>query len=85
MAKGCQLPIFLVKVDFRAKESGVFHTYHLTDNKEEDIRSIQESYKKVRGKFPALQFPKYTGPMPELSDLEAVILKTVYSAKGMAT
>lgn len=85
MAKGCHLPIFLAKVDFRTKESGVFHTYHLTDNKEEDIRSIQESYKKVRGKFPALQFPKYTGPMPELSDVEAMILKTIYSAKGIAT
>jgi len=85
IAKGCHLPIFLAKVDFRTKESGVFHTYHLTDNKEEDIRSIQESYKKVRGKFPELQFPKYTGPMPELSDVEAMILKTVYSAKGIAT
>jgi len=85
LAQGCKLPIFLAKVDFRNKESGVFHTYHLTDNKEEDIRCIQESYKKVRGKFPALQFPKYTGPMPELSDLESTILKTVYSAKGMAT
>ena len=85
MAKSCHLPIFLAKVDYRTKESGVFHTYHLTDNKEEDIRSIQESYKKVRGKFPAVQFPKYTGPMPELSDVEAMILKTVYSAKGVAT
>ena len=85
LAEGCDLPIFLAKVDFQNKESGVFHTYHLTGNKEEDIRSIQESYKKVRGKFPTLQFPKYTGPMPELSDVEAIILKTVYSAKGMAT
>jgi hypothetical protein len=85
LAEGCDLPIFLAKVDFQNKESGVFHTYHLTGNKAEDIRSIQESYKKVRGKFPALQFPKYTGPMPELSDVEAIILKTVYSAKGIAT
>ena len=85
MAKNCHLPIFLAKVDYRTKESGVFHTYHLTDNKEEDIRSIQESYKKVRGKFPAIQFPKYTGPMPELSDAEALILKSFYSAKGVAT
>lgn len=85
LAKGSHLPIFLAKVDYQNKESGVFHTYHLTDNKEEDIRSIQESYKKVRGKFPALQFPKYTGPMPVLSDVEALILKTVYSAKGIAT
>jgi hypothetical protein len=85
LAKGSDLPIFLAKVDFRTKESGVFHTYQLTDNKEEDISAIQESYKKVRGKFPALQYPEYTGPMPELSDLEAMILKTVYLAKGVAT
>jgi len=85
LAKGTHLPIFLAKVDFRTKESGVFHTYHLTDNKAEDIRSIQESYKKVQGKFPALQFPEYTGPIPEFSDVEAMILKAVYSAKGMAT
>jgi len=85
LADGCQLPIFLAKVDFLKKESGVFHTYHLTNNKEYDIRSIQESYKKIRGKYPALQFPKYTGPMPELSDDESKILKTVYCAKGMVT
>ena len=85
LAKGCHLPIFLAKVDFQNKESGVFHTYYLTGDKEEDICSIQESYKKVRGKFPALQFPKYTGPMPEFSEVESMILKTVYTAKGMAT
>ncbi|MCX7553663.1 1-acyl-sn-glycerol-3-phosphate acyltransferase [Marinicella sp. S1101] len=85
LAEGTDLPIFLAKVDFRTKESGVFHTYHLTGNKEDDIRSIQESYKKVRAKFPELQYPEYTGPMPELSDMEARILRTVYSAKGVAT
>ncbi|WP_218944227.1 1-acyl-sn-glycerol-3-phosphate acyltransferase [Marinicella rhabdoformis] len=85
VADGCDLPIFLAKVDFKNKESGVFHTYKLTGNKEEDIRSIQESYKKIHGKFPELQFPEYTGPMPELSDMEAKILKAVYSAKGVAT
>jgi len=90
LAQGCELPIFLAKVDFRTKESGVFHIFTLNDsnlnnNKEEDIRSIQESYKKVRAKFPALQYPEYTGPMPELSDLEAKVLKAIYSAKGVAT
>lgn len=85
IAKGCKLPIFLAKVDFRTKESGVFHSYTPTNNKENDIRSIQESYKKVRAKFPKLQFPEYTGPMPELSDIEAKILKSIHSAKGVAT
>ncbi|TDR22560.1 1-acyl-sn-glycerol-3-phosphate acyltransferase [Marinicella litoralis] len=85
LAQGCDLPIFLAKVDFRNKESGVFHTFHLTGDKDGDIRSIQESYKKVRGKYPDLQYPEYTGPVPELSDLEAKVLKAVYSAKGVAT
>lgn len=85
LADGCDLPIFLAKVDFRTKQSGVFHTFHLTDNKDDDIRSIQESYKKVCGKYSELQYPEYTGPMPELSDLEAKILRTLYTAKGMAT
>lgn len=85
LAQGTDLPIFLAKVDFRNKESGVFHVYHLTGDKEADIRSIQESYKKIHGKYPDLQFPEYTGPMPELSDLEAMILKAFYSAKGVAT
>lgn len=85
MAKNCQLPIFLAKVDYRTKESGVFHSYKLTGNKVEDIRSIQESYKNVRAKFPAIQFPKYTGPIPELSDVEALVLQAFYSAKGVAT
>lgn len=85
LAHDCELPIFLAKVDFKHKESGVFHTYTLTGNKEIDICSIQASYKKIQGKFPAKQYPEYTGPMPELSDLEAKILKAVYSAKGVAT
>jgi len=85
IAQNCQLPIFLAKVDYRTKESGVFHTYKVTGDKADDIRSIQESYKKVRAKFPAIQFPKYTGPIPELSDAEAMILKAFYSAKGVAT
>ncbi len=85
MAKNCHLPIFLAKVDYRTKESGVFHTYRLTGDKEEDILSIQESYKNVRAKFPAIQFPKYAGPVLEFSDAEALVLKALYSAKGVAT
>ncbi|MCB1581470.1 MAG: 1-acyl-sn-glycerol-3-phosphate acyltransferase [Marinicella sp.] len=85
LAQGCDLPIFLAKVDFKNKESGVFHTYQLTGDKEQDIRSIQASYKKIRGKYPELQFPKYTGPLPELSEVESLILKTIHSAKGVAT
>lgn len=85
MAQNCHLPIFLAKVDYQTKEAGVFHTYHLTGDKKVDIRSIQEAYKNVRAKFPANQFPKYTGPVSELSEAEALILKAFYSAQGVAT
>lgn len=79
------LPIFLAKVDYKLKESGVFHSYVLTGDKDDDIQSIQESYTSIYGKFPDNQFPRYIGPMPEISDVDADIMKAVYSFKGMAT
>ncbi len=85
VAQGCNIPIFLAKVDYRMKESGVFHSYQLTDDKDEDICSIQASYKSVYGKFPERQFPPYVGPIPALSDADAVIMKAMYSLKGVAT
>ncbi|MBA6392185.1 1-acyl-sn-glycerol-3-phosphate acyltransferase [Colwellia sp. BRX10-3] len=85
VAQGSGLPIFLAKVDYLSKESGVFHTFTLTENKEEDIKAIQASYKSIRGKFPLHQFPPYTGSMPKLSETEAKIIKAMYSFKGVAT
>ncbi|WP_223788774.1 1-acyl-sn-glycerol-3-phosphate acyltransferase [Marinicella meishanensis] len=85
LAKGTGLPIFLAKVDFRTKESGVFHSYQLTDDQADDIRAIQESYKKIQGKYPELQYPEYTGPLPELTEFDARILHTVYVAKGLVS
>ena len=85
VAQGSGLPIFLAKVDYLSKESGVFHTFTLTENKDEDIKAIQASYKSIRGKFPLHQFPSYTGSMPKLSETEAKIIKAMYSFKGVAT
>jgi 1-acyl-sn-glycerol-3-phosphate acyltransferase len=34
IAEECELPIFLAKVDYRTKISGVFHSFSLTDSKE---------------------------------------------------
>ena len=85
VAQGCGLPIFLAKVDYLSKESGVFHTFKLTENKEDDIKAIQASYKTIRGKFPLHQYPTYTGRMPKLSEAEAKIIKAMYSFKGVAT
>ncbi len=85
VAKDCELPIFLAKVDYLLKEAGVFHSYSVTNDKEHDIKSMQASYKCVAGKHLKQQFPCYEGAMPKLSELDAVIIKTLYSLKGVAT
>ena len=85
VAQDCGLPIFLAKVDYRTKESGVFHAYQLTGDKDADIAAIQESYKSVYGKFPLQQFPAYAGPMPKISEAEAMVMRALYSLKGVAT
>lgn len=85
IAQGCNLPIFLAKVDYLSKETGVFHTFQLTGNKEDDINAIQASYESIQGKFPKLQFPHYVGRLPTISDSEAAIIRALYSIKGVAT
>jgi hypothetical protein len=85
VAQGCDLPIFLAKVDYLSKEAGVFHTFSLTEDKESDIKAIQASYETIQGKFPLDQYPAYTGRMPKISENEAKIIKALYSFKGVAT
>jgi len=85
VAQGCELPIFLAKVDYLSKETGVFHTFALTGDKDNDIQAIQASYKSVHGKFPQDQYPAYIGELPSISEAEAAIIKALYSFKGVAT
>ncbi len=85
VAQGCDLPIFLAKVDYQSKETGVFHTFKLTGDKENDIQAIQASYKSVHGKFPKEQYPPYIGQLPSISESEAAIIRALYSFKGVAT
>jgi hypothetical protein len=85
VAEGCNLPIFLAKVDYLSKQTGVFHTFTLTGNKDNDIKAMQASYETIQGKFPLDQFPSYTGSMPTISEAEAKIIKAMYSFKGVAT
>lgn len=85
VAEQCGLPVFLSKVDYMLKEAGVFHSFKISGDKEEDVQSIQASYKRIAGKFPKLQYPAYVGPLPEISDHEALVLKALYSFKGVAT
>jgi len=85
VAQGCEIPIFLAKVDYLKKESGVFHSFYVTGNKENDINEIQASYESVRGRHPKKQFPLYSGPIPKITDAEAAVIKALYSFKGVAT
>jgi hypothetical protein len=85
VAQGCNLPIFLAKVDYRSKETGVFHTFKLTGDKANDIQAIQASYKSIHGKFTQDQYPAYIGELPTISDPEVAIIRALYSFKGVAT
>jgi hypothetical protein len=85
VAEGCELPIFLAKVDYQSKETGVFHTFKLTGDKEDDIQAIQASYKSIHGKYPKDQYPHYIGKLPVISESEAAIIRALYSFKGVAT
>lgn len=85
IAQECDLPIFLAKVDYLSKETGVFHTFEPTGNKEEDISAIQASYESIQGKYPKLQFPHYIGRLPKITDSEVAIIRALYSIKGVAT
>ncbi|MFT5757382.1 MAG: hypothetical protein ACI9LM_002111 [Alteromonadaceae bacterium] len=85
VAQGAGIPIFLAKVDYQLKEAGVFHSYQLTGDKENDINAIQASYKNICGKYPHQQFPHYMGAIPKVSAADALIMKAMYSFKGVAT
>jgi len=85
VAQGCDLPIFLAKVDYLNKETGVFHTFKLTGDKENDIQAIQASYKSIHGKFINDQYPPYIGQLPSISESEAAIIRALYTFKGVAT
>ena len=85
VAQGCGLPIFLAKVDYQTKETGVFHTFQLTGDKEDDIQAIQASYKSIHGKYLKDQYPHYIGQLPDITESEAAIIRALYSIKGVAT
>lgn len=71
LALETSLPIFLAKIDYTNKEAGVFHCYHLSNNKQADIVMMQSSYALIRAKYSCLQFPKYISEPYILSHQEA--------------
>lgn len=85
VAEATGLPIFLSQVDYRTRTAGVFHAFQLTGSRDADIAAIQESYKSICGRHPALQFPSYTGPIPEVTAPELQIMRAIYTLKGLRT
>ncbi|MBK8973904.1 MAG: 1-acyl-sn-glycerol-3-phosphate acyltransferase [Hahellaceae bacterium] len=85
VAEATGLPIFLSEVDYLTKTAGVFHSFKLTGEKDADISAIQESYKSIRGRYPELQYPPYSGPLRQISQLELQAMKAIYALKGLRT
>ncbi|MBT6699576.1 MAG: acyltransferase, partial [Flavobacteriales bacterium] len=52
------VPIVLVKIDYKNKEVGIIHTLKPTGNMEEDFKIIQDQFKDVTGKIPENYNPK---------------------------
>lgn len=79
------LPVFLAKVDYGSKETGVFHSFIPTGDMEGDIAVIQASYSTVLARFPGKQYPSYQGPLPELSLIEQKVVAALYGLKEKIT
>jgi len=52
IARGANVPIIPIVFDYEHKEVRILEPYMPTDNKEQDIATLQTLYKDVKGKFP---------------------------------
>jgi len=52
IARGANVPIIPIVFDYEHKEVRILEPYLPTDNKEQDIATLQTLYKDVKGKFP---------------------------------
>ena len=52
IAKGAQIPIIMVTLDFGRKQVQISDVYHPTDDKEKDFAHFHAFYKDVKGKKP---------------------------------
>jgi len=85
VAQDCQLPLHLAKIDYLNKNAGIFHSFHITGNKEDDIRVLQEAYSLIRGKNTDNQYPDYVSKPSELSKTDANIMRALYMLDDEAT
>ncbi len=85
VAQDCQLPLHLAKLDYDNKNAGIFHSFHPTGNKEEDVKVLQQAYSLIHGQNTEKQFPDYAGKVPEVSGTDAQIMKAMYLIGDQAT
>ena len=85
VAQDCQLPLHLAKLDYENKNAGIFHSFHPTGNKEQDIKVLQQAYSLIHGQNPEKQFPDYAGKPPEVSRTDAEVMKAIYLVGDNAT
>ena len=85
VAQDCQLPLHLAKLDYENKNAGIFHSFHPTGNKEQDIKVLQQAYSLIHGKNTEKQFPDYVGKPPEVSRTDAEVMKAMYLVGDNAT
>ena len=53
IAKGAGVPVVLGYLDYRRKVGGVGPTIDITGHMERDMKSIQDFYEHIKGKYPA--------------------------------
>ena len=82
VAEDCELPIHLGQLDYKNKQVGIFHTFEITGDKEHDIKVLQEAYKLIHGGNIEKQYPDYTGPVPDVTQTQAQIMKALYQFAG---
>ncbi|RCS26925.1 acyltransferase [Polaribacter sp. WD7] len=54
IAKGANVPILMVSLDFENKKVSISEPYYITSNKENDFRVFQDFFKGIKGKNPEL-------------------------------
>ena len=78
VAEDCKLPIHLGQLDYLNKVVSIFHSFEITGDKEHDVKVLQEAYKLIHGGNTDKQYPDYSGPVPQVTQTQAQIMKTLY-------
>jgi 1-acyl-sn-glycerol-3-phosphate acyltransferase len=55
IAKGADIPVVMITLDFKNKQLKISEPYYLTDNKDQDFEHFHNYFKDIVGKHPELQ------------------------------